>query len=200
MASKRDLDRFIDAYIEAMLFSTNDESDESGGEPLDKNYGPGDIAPETMGLIEEDCADFVERFGPLIEDDDPEGEAKWGKWELAGHDFWLDREGHGAGFWDGDWPKHGDELSDAAKSYGTFDLTVGDPDADGERLIYGPPPDWYREHHPRGGVSEAHRPILRPRPATRSVRQAPPRPRYAGEDARKVVTNLNRATPARRRR
>ena len=43
--------------------------------------------------------------------------------------FWLNRNGHGAGFWDGDWPKHGAELDKAAHSYGEFDLYVGD---DGE--------------------------------------------------------------------
>ena len=39
-----DLDAFTNAYIETMLWSTNDESDEKGGEPLDTNYGPTDIA------------------------------------------------------------------------------------------------------------------------------------------------------------
>lgn len=40
----------------------------------------------------------------------------------AGHDFWLTRNGHGAGFWDGGWPKHGDVLTKAAKVYGSVDL------------------------------------------------------------------------------
>lgn len=25
---------------------------------------------------------------------------------MAGHDLWLTRNGHGAGFWDGDWRDH----------------------------------------------------------------------------------------------
>lgn len=142
------LDAFTRAYIEAALWSTNDESDEQGGEPLDANYGPDDIAPETMELIIEDCADFQTRFGHLIEDDDPSGlHGEYDRWEKAGHDFWLTREGHGAGFWDGDWPKHGDELTAASKSYGSFDLYVGD-----DGMIYGPPPDWYRSHGHRSNV------------------------------------------------
>ena len=173
------LDAFTDAYIKAALWSTNDESDESGGEPLDKNYSASDIAPETMELIVEDCNDFQQRYSELLADSGI-GDAR------AGHDFWLSRRGHGTGFFDEDTidEEFQDPLQDAARSYGEFDLYVGDPDADGERLIYGPPPDWYREHHPRGGVSEARRPILRPRPVVRSAHRAvrqPSRPRYAGE-------------------
>ena len=150
-----DLDAFTRAYIEAMLWSTNDESDEGGGEPLDKNYSASDIDDETMKLIEEDCADFVKRFGPLIESE-PEvrGEDRWGRWELAGHDFWLNREGHGAGFWDGDWPVNGDKLSDACKQYGSFDLYVEDG-----VISYASSPEYYRSHRKHGGTaSEARRP------------------------------------------
>jgi len=32
-------------------------------------------------------------------------------------DFWLTRNGHGAGFWDGGWD-HGDELAEIAHSFG----------------------------------------------------------------------------------
>ena len=149
----RKLDAFTRAYIEAMLWSTNDESDEQGGEPLDKNYSADDIAPETMELIVEDCADFQERFGHLIEDEpEVQGEDRWNRWELAGHDFWLTRTESGAGFWDGDWPEHGDELSDASKAYGSFDLTVDDG------VIYGPDAEWYREHRkPKPVASETRR-------------------------------------------
>ena len=45
--SSVDLEDFVDSYIEAALWSTNDESDESGGEPLDQNYDSSDIAEET---------------------------------------------------------------------------------------------------------------------------------------------------------
>lgn len=126
------MDEFTRAYFETALWSTNDESDEQGGEPLDANYGIEDIAPETAKEMEADCADFQERFGQLIEDDDPTYGPDFGRWGRAGHDFWLTRNGHGAGFWDGDWPKHGDELTDASKEYGEYHLYVGD-----DGLIYG---------------------------------------------------------------
>jgi hypothetical protein len=175
----RNLDAFTRAYIEAALWSSNDESDESGGDPLDKNYGPGDIDDKTMEAIEKDCADFVKRFGHLIEDDDSAAIDKWGRWELAGHDFWLTRNGHGAGFGDWNFPKHDDELYEAAQSYGGFELYVGD-----DGVIYA------AGHEPSLATSEVRQPILRPRPAARSVRQAPPRPRYAGETRHRTAFRI----------
>ncbi len=44
----------------------------------------------------------------------------------AGHDFWLTRERHGAGFWDEGLGSIGDRLTEAAHAYGSFDLYVGD--------------------------------------------------------------------------
>jgi hypothetical protein len=130
------MDAFTRAYFEAALWATNDESDDQGGEPLDKNYSNGDIADATRDKMIADCADFQARFANLLEDDDSPAIEKWGRDELAGHDFWLTRNGHGAGFWDGNWPKNGDALTEAAKEYGEFDLYVGD---DGE--IHGSPLD-----------------------------------------------------------
>lgn len=143
MAKK--MDAFTRAYFEAALWSTTDESDEQGGEPLDKNYSISDFADDTRDKMISDCADFQERFGELISDDDSPKIEQYGRDEIAGHDFWLTRNGHGAGFWDGDWPNHGDELTNASKEYGEFYLYVGD---DGE--IHGPPEGAY-------GVREGRR-------------------------------------------
>jgi len=126
MSSKRDLDAFTNAYVEAALWSSMDNADESGGEPLDKNYGPSDLADSTRVAMQRDCASFVERFGRLIEDDDSPEIDKHGRWALAGHKFLLSRNGSGVSFLDGDWPKHGEELDKAAESYGSFELYVGD--------------------------------------------------------------------------
>jgi hypothetical protein len=50
----------------------------------------------------------------------------------AGHDFWLTRNGHGAGFWDGEWYKEvGERLTKASKAFGEVNIYVGDGD-----LIY----------------------------------------------------------------
>ena len=45
------LDDFTGAYVECALWSTNDESDESGGVPMDENYGIDDIDPATLGKM-----------------------------------------------------------------------------------------------------------------------------------------------------
>jgi hypothetical protein len=49
--------------------------------------------------------------------------------EMGGHDFWLTRNGHGAGFWDGELGDIGDRLTEASKAFGEVCLTVCD---DGE--------------------------------------------------------------------
>ena len=129
------LDPFTEAFIEAALWSTNDESDEQGGEPLDKNYSVSDIDEATLSAMIAQCADFQKRFGDLIDDDDSPDIRKHGNREQAGHDFWMTRSGAGVGFWeDSDWPKHGTDLDAGAKEYGEMWLSVGD---DGE--IYGSP-------------------------------------------------------------
>ena len=111
------LDDFTGAYIECALWSTNDESDPSGGYPPDKHHGIEDIAPDTLAKIVTDCKQFQAEHWAAI-DDNPEG---------AGHDFWLTRNGHGAGFWDGDWPEpQGEKLTKAADAFGEIWLYVGD--------------------------------------------------------------------------
>lgn len=149
------MDPFTSAYFEAALWSTNDESDESGGEPLDKNYSESDIDEATTAKMIADCADFQERFGELINDDDSPDIQRFGASELAGYDFWMTRNGHGVGFWeDSDWPKHGKELDAGAKEFGEFYLEVG---GDGE--IYGSPLDSPRKkaRESRGVVRASHR-------------------------------------------
>jgi hypothetical protein len=43
-----------------------------------------------------------------------------------GHDFWLTRAGHGAGYWDGDYPETGARLTVASKLFKPVDLYIGD--------------------------------------------------------------------------
>ncbi len=52
------LDAFTTAYLECMLWSSNDESREDGGDPLDRNYSISDIEPESLARAVEDCAAF----------------------------------------------------------------------------------------------------------------------------------------------
>lgn len=114
------LDAFTRAYIECALWSSTDDD----GEPLDGLYSVDDISPECMATMAADCAGFQTSFAELL--------AKAGlSDEQAGHDFWLTRNGHGAGFWDCGLGAIGDELTKMSKPYGSCDLYVGD-----DGLIY----------------------------------------------------------------
>jgi hypothetical protein len=131
------LDAFTSGYIMAALFSTNDGSDGSGGVPLDDNYGAEHISPETLAIFKADCARFQEFYGECIAEavytGCPPLDCGSPPREHAGIDFWFTRNGHGAGFWDGDWNEPAASvLTAASKSFGEFDLEVGD-----DGLIYG---------------------------------------------------------------
>lgn len=124
-----DLDTFTRAYIETALWSSSDESTSDGGEPMDWNYGIDDIAPETLGQMIEDCRKFQEAHYALIISDGAclQCGSDYDEVGHAGHDFWLTRNGHGAGFWDGDWSDAAEAILDpAAKAFGEVDLYVGD--------------------------------------------------------------------------
>lgn len=93
------LEHFTLAYIEAALWSTSDESDESGGEPLNANYTIDNIDPETREKMEADCAAFYTAHGALCTISNFKGSGSHGSVsERAGNDFWLTRNNHGAGF------------------------------------------------------------------------------------------------------
>jgi len=114
--ASRHSDTMLRAYIEAALWSTTDESTPDGGEPLDKNYGPEDIAQATLEAMRHDVTAFAETYAEQLE----------GSWDRAGLDLWLTRNGLGAGFWDGDWPEPAATvLTDAAEALGEFCLYVG---------------------------------------------------------------------------
>lgn len=113
-----DLDDFTRAYVECALWSSNDNADESGGEPLDKGRDASDVAQDSLVKMVEECKDFREANAELL--------AQAGDDSQNGRDFWLTRNGHGGGFWDRGHGTVGDELTKAAKVYGSRDLYVGD--------------------------------------------------------------------------
>ena len=123
-----DIERFLHAYIVAALWSSTDEN----GEPLDAVFSVEDIAPETLASMREDCADFIQsNAADLAEYSARMGNEQWSGEDRAGHDFWLTRNGHGAGFWDRGLGELGERLTSAAKVYSSVDLYAGD-----DGLIY----------------------------------------------------------------
>jgi hypothetical protein len=108
-------DVFVLSYIETALRSSTD----GDGVPLDGDkYSNVELSVETQAKFVTDCAMFrVMAKDWLYGKDD----------STFAHDFWLTRNGHGTGFWDGDYPEpQANALTDIAHSFGECDLYVGD--------------------------------------------------------------------------
>ena len=129
-----DLDAFTQAYIEAMFWTSEapgvsteewqaTEDHDEGSIPGDVGFG--DIAPQALASIMADCAAFqaLPSWQAAMADEACEGDESQG-----GHDFWLTRNRHGAGFWDrgnGVWPDKGKALTDDAHAFGEVDCYLG---------------------------------------------------------------------------
>lgn len=102
-------------YIECALWSSTDDN----GNPLDSNYFESDLSDECREQMGADCDNFLAYCAEAGVSTDG-----WNS-EQLGHDFWLSRNGHGTGFWDRG-HENGRALHDAAKTFGSCDLYVGD--------------------------------------------------------------------------
>lgn len=107
-----DLPAMHAAYIECALWSSPNWGADAD-QPVDESLE--DYEPSDAWLAESlaECQDFAEANMADLAAMTP---------EQAGHDFWLTRNGHGAGFWDRGLGELGKRLSDAAKVYGSVDL------------------------------------------------------------------------------
>lgn len=117
-----DYNDFVAGYIECMIWA--DCNEDQGFD--DSNYDDTDLAEETLQSIRSDCLDFLTSHGAEIDALDyrpTDGGTKWG-W--AGHDFYLTRNGHGAGFWDRGFGKAGERLTAACRPYGGDYPYLGD--------------------------------------------------------------------------
>lgn len=113
-----DLHAFAESYMLALLWSST--VTDSDGETVDA---------ESFELSEAAtlaCMATCKAF--LFENrDDVNAAALHYGMGLAGHDLALTRNGHGAGYWDGDLPADlGQRLTDAAKKLGEVDLYLND--------------------------------------------------------------------------
>lgn len=103
----------LHAYIDAMIWA--DVDDKFKGYTID---------PALLESSKTDCELFLAEIQEYIDENFD--------YEAAGHDFWLTRNHHGAGFWDGDW-EHGDELTKIAHQYRSVTLFP----CSREEVIYG---------------------------------------------------------------
>ena len=112
---------FLNAYLVTALWSSIDDKEN----PFDDNYSIDDFSEKALKQADKDCDLFLEKvrelslldkiyIGLLDETD-------------IAHDFWLTRQGHGAGFWDGDYPDEiGDKLTEIANDFRELYIYVGD--------------------------------------------------------------------------
>lgn len=105
----------LDAYIECALWSSTDYE----SNPLDDNYGPEDLHETALAEMKTDVEAFTTDNAALLQESGLSD-------EQIGHDFWLTRNGHGAGFWDRGLGAIGERLTEASHSYGSCDIYVGD--------------------------------------------------------------------------
>lgn len=110
---------FVTNYIATALWSTSVDDDEDI-EFLNEKYNAWDIAQESVDKINEDCVRFLEKASAFLTEENT---------ERAGGDFWLNRNGHGTGFWDNE-EIYGEEqakaLSALSEEFGSCDIYVGD--------------------------------------------------------------------------
>lgn len=117
----RTLDDFTLHYLVCALWASTDDD----GNPMDEEYALIDFHPLAIIEARQDCEDFQqgnELVLRLLYRDTHRPYTP----EQAGHDFWLTRNGHGAGFWDRGLGDYGAVLTDAADAYGGSDVYVGD--------------------------------------------------------------------------
>lgn len=100
-------------YIATALWSSTGD----GETPLDAGYSATDLSDDAAKRAHDDLNAFIDKAGVLLDGLDLTDVA---------HDFWLTRNGHGTGFWDGDYPEDlGRNLTDLAHSFGEVTLYVG---------------------------------------------------------------------------
>lgn len=118
MVADRSFADYVDTaftqYLETALWSSTTGDDTV---PMDEDYCIDDIGDDTRAEMLTDVVAFIADQWSDLNDLDA-GE--------TGHDFWLTRNGHGAGFWDRGLDDRGDRLTDACRPYGEVDLYAGD--------------------------------------------------------------------------
>jgi len=108
------LEKMTSAYLECAIWTHLDED----GNSIDHVYDIEDFEPASYDLAEHECADFIELSEFVLQDTDQTVQDELCPFDL-GRNFWLSRNGHGTGFFDG--PYNADtryKLQLAAKSCG----------------------------------------------------------------------------------
>ena len=128
-----DVTTVVDGYLECALWTAScngmADHDDCRGEDCDTSLDEVEgleLSADAVRQATEDVTGFLE----TVTEDRPtvlDGMDV----SMVGHDFYLTRCGHGAGFWDRGLGERGDYLTYWAKTFGSADFYVGD-----DGLIY----------------------------------------------------------------
>jgi hypothetical protein len=111
-----DLDDAVEGYLDAQLWAQHDsESDEC----LDANYNRSDIADDYVASVRAELEGFVAQHPLAVRMYLTQRNTSGYTADSAfGHDFYLTREHHGAGFWDRGLGELGNYLTELCEPYG----------------------------------------------------------------------------------
>lgn len=114
-----DLEEALAAYIECAEWSSPnwDDKDENDNPQSHIEDTPWLWSDELIATSRRELAEMIEAASKI------EG-AEWWTSGQFGHDFWLTRNGHGAGFWDRGQGAAGTALTALCKPYGEVNLFV----------------------------------------------------------------------------
>jgi hypothetical protein len=117
-------------YVDCALWSSSIEEDfahawnaktgedvASGVSFQSFGFEPADLSSDALNAMRADLADFIAGCGV-----DVDAYLEHASAEAFGHDFWLTRNRHGAGFWDRGLGALGDRLTSMAHPYGESHL------------------------------------------------------------------------------
>lgn len=176
-----DIEAMLDGYLECALWAGQNwpEDSDDNPTPWDQNYGVDNIAACAIEDASKLCNTFATDNAADLTTWDP---------GQAGHDLFLTRNHHGAGFWDRGHGAAGDRLTTAAERYGDQDFYLNEHGAlewenndiplyvsqaarDAQASNYGGPSYWayldatalrMREHYlSRGDTASANRMLTR---------------------------------------
>ena len=103
------MDIYLQQYLDTAVWADRPEGDD---------WTEAEWSHEALESAAADVARFQKMAGDMIYNH--RDKTMWC------HDFWLTRQGHGAGFWDGAWPVWGDALTEISKTFGETWLYLGD--------------------------------------------------------------------------
>ena len=129
MTTKTDFDAFFQSYLITALWSSTisegeeNEPGERDGDAFDAHFSIADFSEEALQTLRAHAFSFWSRMWYHLDHEEGRKGEKPDAVQ-AGHDFWLTQNGHGAGFWDGDYPTYGDTFTKLAKCYPEITLVI----------------------------------------------------------------------------